>query len=69
MKNHMVSIGYTGIKRCYLNIPLKEAIKRYLKTEEIKLSPDFRLADAIPPELILEFDFEDEFRAYDIWEE
>ena len=58
----LVTIGYTGSNRCYLNVSIEEAIKRFCKTWNIdKKEFDER-------EYIIEsFDFIDEFEAYDIW--
>ena len=56
--NHLIVIGYIGTKRCYLNMSLEEARARYVKTE----------GEEPEPRLIDEFDFEDEFGAYDAWE-
>lgn len=55
--NHLIVIGYMGIKRCYLNISLEEARDRYFQSE----------GDVPSFELIDEFDFEDEFCAYDAY--
>ena len=64
MSNIIISIGYIGLRKCYLNINKKEAIKRYCKSEEITKEEfdnnfDIRI-DSI--------EFEDEFECYDIWE-
>ncbi len=54
--NKLISIGYIGLKRCYLNISLEEAKRRYQEDEEEI------------PDNIYEFEFEDEFCAYDVYE-
>ena len=61
--NKLISIGYIGIRRCYLNISEDEAIERYCKSENItrqKFDKDDISIDII--------DFVDEFGAYSIWE-
>ena len=30
-KNKIISVGYIGLQKCYLNISEEEAIKRYCK--------------------------------------
>ena len=54
--NKLISIGYIGLKRCYLNISLEEAKRRYQEEEEEM------------PHDISEFEFEDEFCAYAVYE-
>lgn len=64
MKNTLISIGYLGIKRCYLNISLDEAIKRFCISEECtKNEFDKQYAETVEI-----FDFVDEFNAYDVGE-
>jgi hypothetical protein len=58
MKNKLVAIGYMGCKSVYLNIDKEEAIKRYCASEDI-IVEQFE-------EPIREFEFEDEFGAYDV---
>lgn len=53
MKNKIVSIGYLGFKRCYLNVSKEEAIRRYIEAEG-ELQGD-----------VEEFEFVDEFYSYD----
>ena len=57
MKHKLVTIGYLGGKRAYLDIPLEAAIVRYMASEEIEEAPD--------PKLIDEFEFDDEFYTYE----
>ena len=33
--NKLICIGYTGLMKCYLNITEREAIQRYIKSENI----------------------------------
>jgi hypothetical protein len=54
--NKIISIGWTGSKRCYLNISREEAVERYKKSEGVLDPPD-----------VDEFEFGDEFGAYDLW--
>lgn len=62
MKNKIISIGYLGLKRCYLNIEQKEAIERYCKSERLTLQ---QLEEGDISIDIIEFD--DEFGAYSIY--
>jgi len=64
MKNRLVAIGYVGIMKCYLNISDREAIQRYIKSEDIS-ETEFESNRDISF-MIIEFD--DEFQAYDVWE-
>lgn len=63
-KNTIISIGYTGIMRCYLNISDREAIQRYIKSENIS-ETQFELDSNIS---FIKIEFDDEFEAYSIWE-
>ena len=60
--NKLISIGYIGIKKCYLNITEEEAIRRYCKTENITRQKFDE--DNIS---IFTIEFKDEFGAYEIW--
>ena len=60
MKNKLIVIGWTGQKRCYLNIPREEAVSRYLKSEGIK--------QGLGDEKIDELEFDTEFAGYAVWE-
>lgn len=64
MKNKIISIGYTGIMKCYLNISEEDAIKRYCESEKIS-EDDFESNADIT---IDQIEFDDEFEAYSIWE-
>jgi len=56
--------NFIGLKRCYLNIEKEEAIERYCKYENITIK-EFEENDITID--IVEFD--DEFGAYNIYEE
>ncbi len=56
MKNKLIVIGYLGCKECYLNIPMEEAIRRYI--DEGNEEPDEYHID--------EYEFDDQFGAYEI---
>ena len=64
MKNRLISIGYTGLMKCYLNIPDKDAIQRYIKSQNIS-ETEFELDNDIQFNVI---EFDDEFEAYSVWE-
>jgi hypothetical protein len=64
MNNKIISIGWMGYKRCYLNITVDEAIKRYCESENIEITEDYTVDDLNID--IIEFD--DEFGAYSVWE-
>lgn len=57
--NKLVVIGWMGVKTCYVNVPVKEAIRRWEadngQIDESMVNESF----------IAEFDFMDEFDAYD----
>ena len=57
--NKLIVIGWIGVKRCYLNISREEAIRRYEAAEGC--------SGIESTELIDEFEFEDEFGAYEVW--
>jgi hypothetical protein len=56
----LIVIGYLGIKRAYLDIPMHEAIRRYGESESIADLEDSQLS-------IKEFEFKDEFGVYDAY--
>lgn len=64
MKNKIISIGFIGLKRCYLNIEEKEAIERYCNYENISIQ-EFEEGDI----KIDTVEFDDEFGAYSIYED
>lgn len=68
MKNKLISIGWLGIKRCYLNVSREEAIKRYVEEAENSILDDIDEHYLVRNDLIEEFDFDDEFSAYDVGE-
>lgn len=61
--NKLISIGYLGIKYCYLNVDEDEAIRRYCFTNNIS-EVEFKEQEI----RIDTIEFEDEFSAYEIWE-
>lgn len=61
MSNWIVSIGFTGIFNCYLNIDEDEAIRRYKKSENIT---DEEM-EGITVNVI---HFDEEFGAYEVWD-
>lgn len=58
----LIAIGYTGDRRCYLNVSREEAVRRY---EESEGRP---ITDPTIHDTIQEFEFVDEFRTYEVWE-
>ena len=56
----LIEIGYLGNRKCYLDIPRDEAIKRYeskhgkieLRSKQLQIN---------------EFAFKDEFNAFEVW--
>lgn len=60
--NKLISIGYIGLKKCYLNITEDVAIERYCKSENLT-HQQFDDED-ISVHII---DFNDEFSAYEIY--
>lgn len=61
--NSIVTIGYLGIQRCYLNISEDEAITRYCNSDNITREEFNEMGYRI-----LTINFEDEFECYDLWE-
>jgi hypothetical protein len=59
----LVIIGFTGLKKCYLNIKEQEAIKLYCIDENLSIE-QFN-ENKIP---IDRFNFNVQFNAYDVWE-
>jgi hypothetical protein len=64
-KNKLISIGWLGVKRCYLNVPREEAIRRYAR-DEYDGNPGITDESLTKDRLIEEFEFDDEFHAYDV---
>lgn len=60
--NIIHSIGYTGLQKCYFNMPKAEAIKRYLSEHREHTKETVN-------EMIDTIEFNAEFGAYSIWEE
>jgi hypothetical protein len=60
--NKLICIGYTGVMKCYLNITEREAIQRYIKSENIS---EKQMDNDIQ---INQIEFDDEFGAYSVWE-
>lgn len=60
--NKLVQIGYIGTYKCYLNVSIEEAKRRFSAEEDI-LIEDFE-DNGIH---IDTFMFDDEFEAYDVW--
>ena len=64
MSNRIITIGYIGLKKCYLNINEEDAIKKYCVSEQItKENFDNNVDISIDS-----IEFENEFECYDIWE-
>ena len=60
--NKIIQIGYIGTYRCYLNVSMEEAKRRY-SAENLILVEDFDNNGI----RIDTFVFDDEFEAYDVW--
>lgn len=67
MKNKLITIGWTGTKRCYLNVPREEAVRRFVKSEMYGYETTEEIALTTAESLVEEFEFDDEFGAYDAW--
>jgi hypothetical protein len=65
MKNKIIVIGYMGIRKCYLNLSEEDAIVRYCKSEKLTRE-EFDEDTGLNMQTI---EFNDEFGAYDIWED
>lgn len=37
--NTIISIGWLGLMRCYLNVPLLDAVCRWMKSEDTEQTP------------------------------
>lgn len=61
--NKIISIGYLGLMKCYLNIEEDDAILRYCESESITLD-EFNEDSYLSIETI---EFYNEFEAYSIW--
>ncbi|HEY9640146.1 MAG TPA: hypothetical protein V6C57_06660 [Coleofasciculaceae cyanobacterium] len=60
-KNTLISIGWKGDKRCYLNVSKEEAIKRYVESEGMTTDK------VIANDFVDEFEFDDEFGSYAVY--
>lgn len=60
--NTLISIGYMGARRCYLNMSKESAIRRYCETERLSIE-EFEMNHIY----IHEFKFDDEFCAYEVY--
>ena len=56
--NKLISIGFLGIQSCYLNIDIDDAKKRYMTENDL---------EDLEGVTIREFEFTDQFEAYDVW--
>ena len=64
--NKIISIGFLGEQRVYLNTPKDEAIKKFANS---RINYQHCSEEEIPEYYIItEFEFENEFSVYDIWE-
>ena len=61
--NTLIVIGWLGCKKCYLNVSREEAIRRY-KIDDRTGEDEWTAIEGD----IIEFQFEDEFSAYDAGE-
>jgi len=57
-KHLMISIGYTGLMRCFIDMPIEEAKKRYMESD-----------DSLEGVGVTVFGFDDEFNAYEVSKE
>lgn len=60
MTNKLIVIGWLGDMKAYLNVTKEKALTRYAKIDDITL------AEA-ETHIRHEFEFEDEFNAYDVY--
>lgn len=65
MINTIISIGYMGIKNCYLNTPIEEAKSRHFEVSHAGTEYCGPSECECPIDVI---EFVDEFGAYEIWE-
>lgn len=64
--NKLITIGFLGMQTCYLNITKEEAIRRYAVEQQEDLADEAAVNRA--GYRILEFEFNDSFEAYDVWQ-
>jgi hypothetical protein len=62
-ENTLISIGYAGCSRCYLNITTQEAIERYIESERMTRE-EFDLNYSLN---VVVIPFNDEFGAYSVY--
>jgi hypothetical protein len=60
--NKLIVVGWTGVKKAYLNVSKEEAMKRYC-LEDDTTTPEELLSN----NLVSEFEFDTEFSVYDAW--
>ena len=60
MNNKLISIGFLGMMRCYLNISNEDAINRYCKSMDIAI-------DEFDHDELKVFYFDEEFEAYSVY--
>ena len=65
--NKVITIGFTGKRRCYLNVAKEEAIARYIQSEAL-FQADFDAMLTSGYADIKEIEFVDEFGAYEVYE-
>ena len=61
MKHRLIAIGWTGDLNCYLDVDRETALARW----EAQFQNEYSEGPGAPP--ITEFEFDDEFYAYQIW--
>ncbi len=64
MNNTIIAIGFLGDKTCYLNVPEKEAIQRYIKSEDLEITSVEQFKEEYS---VRTYIVSDEFCVYDIW--
>jgi len=65
--NKLITIGFTGIKRSYLNMTQEEAVRRYCEEENKNRFIKEDNITGLTDEPIEIFDFDNEFDCYEIW--
>lgn len=58
MKHTIVVIGWLGLRKVYVDVPIEQAIERFEKNESRQLDSD---------DDVRAFTIDDEFAAYDVW--
>lgn len=67
VKNKLIVIGWMGSKRCYLNVSVEEAKRRFIEAEGEPYLDNMTDEWFTKFDKISEFEFDDEFGAYDAW--